>query len=281
MRNKLLLWVLLGTLAVAAGRAAPQQPGGEMTPSQVAEHVKQKDWNIAERPGIVGADAGPELERLLNDPDPQVRQLAVTCLNQAGGASAKEGLLIALHDRTDTVRAAAARFLQNHFAAADVPVLEHALSQSRDEFVREQIALLLGKVSADAPFLRGNMAKEPDEHARHAMSLALARLGDPGQRHELLQRLGQDQPAERVGALRDLPYVNDRALLVYLVPLLDDMRPGLNVGPSHGPFLLRVCDVAVNIANEMLGRPFPWVQPVKRYSAAELQQVKGVLAGVR
>jgi len=252
-----------------------------MTPSQVAEHVKQKDWNIVERPGIVGADAGPELVPLLNDPDPQVRQLAVTCLDQAGGASAKEGLLKALHDRTDTVRAAAARFLKNHFGAADVPALERELSHSRDEFVREQIALLLGKVSADAPFLQSTMATEPDEHARHAMSLALARLGDPGQRHELLQRLQQDQPAGRVSALRDLPYVNDRTLLPHLVPLLDDMRPGLNVGPSHGPFMLRVCDVTVNVANEMLGGLFPWVQPVKHYSAAELQQVKAVLAGMR
>jgi HEAT repeat protein len=205
----------------------------------------------------------------------------VTCLDLAGGASAKEGLLKALHDRTDTVRAAAARFLQDHFAAADVPALEGELSQSRDAFVREQIALLLGKVSADAPFLRGSMAREPDEHARHAMSLALARLGDAGQLQELLQRLEQDQPAERVSALRDLPYVNDRRLLVYLVPLLDDTRPGLNVGPSHGHFMLRVCDVAVNIANEMLGGPFPWVQPVKRYSAAQLLQAKGVVAGIR
>ncbi|HXB72165.1 MAG TPA: HEAT repeat domain-containing protein [Candidatus Acidoferrales bacterium] len=252
-----------------------------MTPSQVVEHVKQKDWNIAEQPGTVGVDAGPALLPLLNDQDSQVRQLAVTCLNAAGGPSARQGLLKALRDRTDTVRAVAARFLQGHFTVEDVPILHRELSGSSDEYVREQIALLLGILGTEVHFLETQIVKEKDEHARHAMSLALTRLGEAVHRQELIGRLQQNEPAERVSALRDLPYVSDRRLLVYVLPLLDDTRPGMNVGPSHGRFMIRVCDVAVNVASELLGGPFPWVEHVKRYSPRELQQAKMVLAGIR
>jgi hypothetical protein len=278
MNRRLLSGALLWALAELG---AQPQTGGKMTPSQVIQHVKQKDWDIAEQPGTVGADAGPALLSLLDDPDSQVRQLALTCLDRAGGPSAKQGLLEALHDRTDTLRAAAARLLQGHFTAADVPVLQQELRNASDEYVREQIALLLGVLGTDPPFLESQMAKEKDEHARHAMSLALARLGEPAARRAITGRLEQKDPLERVSALRDLPYVNDHRLLVHVVPLLDDTRPSLNVGPSHGRFMLRVCDVAVNIANQMLGGPFPWAQPVKRYSPQELQQVKSVLASLQ
>ena len=252
-----------------------------MTPSQVVEHVKQKDWNIAEQPGNVGADAGPALLPLLDERDPQVRQLAVTCLNTAGGPSAKQGLLRALRDRTDTVRAAAARFLQGHFTKADVSILQRELSVSTDEYVREQIALLLGILGGDVSFLQARFITEKDEHARHAMSLALARLGETVHRQELIGRLQHDAPAGRVSALRDLPYVGDRGLLVHVLPLLDDTRPGMNVGPSHGRFMIRICDMAVNAANELLGGPFSWVQRVKRYSPQELEQAKMALSGIR
>jgi len=254
-----------------------------MSPAEVVDYVKQKNWGAVTKPGTVGPESGPALLQLLNDKDSQVRQLAVVCLNAAGGPAAREGLLKELRDPTETVRAAAARFLRARYSAADLPAITNVMNTSADEYVREQLGLLLGE-SGDAtkiPVLAARMRTEKDEHARHADSLAMARLGDADSRSQLIQRLTHEQPAERIAGLRDLPYVNDVGLLKQVVPLLDDTRPGLNVGPSHGPYFIRVCDVAVNIANQMLGGRFSWAEPVKRYSPLELSEAKSVLSAIR
>jgi HEAT repeat protein len=238
---------------------------------------------VVAKPGIVGPDAGPALLQLLTDKDSQVRQLAVACLNAAGGPAASQGLLHELRDPTETVRAAAARFLRGHYNPTDLPAIANTMNTSPDEYIREQLALLLGE-SGDASkiaLLTTRLQSEKDEHARRADSLAAARLGDPASRSQLVRRLEHDDPAERVAALRDLPYVNDVRLLQHAAPLLDDIRPGLNVGPSHGPYFIRVCDVAVNIANQMLGGRFGWAAAIKRYSPQELNEAKSVLFAIR
>ncbi len=286
------MWAILPIMFLLVAPMPPLQwnsathkasQGGKMSSSQVVERVRQKDWGVVEQPAIVGADAGVALLPLLEDPDPQVRALTVACLNAAGGPAARQGLIKALHDRIETVRAAAARYLHAHYAKEDIPVIQRELTSSHDEYVREQLALLLGKTGdeSNVKLLLARIPVEKDEHARHAASLALARLGETANRQQLIERLQRDDPRERVNALKDLPYVNDRSLLAHVVLLLDDTRPGLNVGPSHGRYFIRVCDVAVNIANEMLGQPFLWVEPVKRYSPQELSQAKSLIGAVR
>jgi HEAT repeats len=262
---------------------APQPKGGKMTTDEIVAHVKQKDWNLLMHKGLVSQAAGPSLLPLLDDPDSQVRELTVGCLNAAGGPAAAEGLLKALRDKTDTVRSAAARFLAAHYRSSDIPVIEGELENSRDAYVREQLALLLGRTdsSTEIPVLQRYSTKERDEDSRHAYQLALARLGDPGPLQVLIARLEQHDAKERVLALRDLPYVNNRSILTHVRALLDDVRPGLNVGLSSHAVYIRVCDVAVNIVNEMLGGPFPWVERTKQYSPAEIAQVSLALSSIR
>ncbi len=285
IKNRDAALIAAGILALIAVQlpARQERERGRMSPAQVVDYVKHKNWSVVAKPGTVGPDAGPALLPLLDDRDSQVRELAVTCLNAAGGPAAREGLLKELHDPTETVRAAAARFLRAHYTVADLPAIASVMDRSPDEYVREQLALLLGESGdvSQIQVLAARWRTEKDEHARHADSLAMARLGDPASRSQLSQRLTREQPEERVAALRDLPYVNDIGLLRHVVPLLDDTRPGLNVGPSHGPYFIRVCDVAVNIANQMLGGRFHWAEPVKRYSPQELSEARSVLSAIR
>jgi hypothetical protein len=282
MKSLLLLHILIAMLLPAQNPGISQ--GGQMTPAEVIAHVKQKDWRLVERPGLVGAGAGSSLLPLLDDPDPETRQLTVMCLNEAGGEPARRGLLKALRDKTETVSGLAARFLRKHYAAEDLPEIETELERSRDEYVREQICLLLGETGDQRkiPILKSRLLKEKDENARQAVSLALARLADSAARKEIIARLHHAEPKERVNALKDLPYVNDRSLLKEVVSLLDDTRNAVNMSRSHGPsYFLRVCDVAVNVANEILEKPFPWVEPVKRYSPEELSQAKSTINAAR
>ncbi len=282
MKRLSLLYIPIALLMTAHNLGNSQ--GGQMTPPDIIARIKQKDWSLVERPGLVRADAGPSLLPLLDDPDSEIRQLTVMCLNEAGGEAARRGFLKAMRDKTEAVSGLAARFLRKHYAPADLPEIETELERSRNEYVREQICLLLGETGdkGKTPILKSRLPREKDEHARHAASLALARLGDDAARQEVVDRLNHAEPKERVNAVNDLPYVNDRGLLKQLVPLLDDTRDAVNMSRSHSPsYFLRVCDVAVNVANEMLGKPFPWAQPVKRYSPAELSQAKSTINAAR
>jgi hypothetical protein len=155
------------------------------------------------------------------------------------------------------------------------------LSRNSNEYVREQLALILGKTNdpSNIPILGARRPMERDEHARHALGLAMARLGDPASKQEVRGHLLQTaNVAERVTALRDLPYVNDRGLLRDAVTLLGDERPGLNIGPSHGPYFIRICDVVVIVAAEMLGDVFGFDTSPRRFTPEELARVRGVLS---
>jgi len=284
-----MLQVLIAALVLLPALVAMPAPdqrrteGKKMPPSEVVENVKRKNWDIVEQPGTVGPDAVPALLPLLNDPDTQVRELTVQCLAMAGGPAAVQGLMKALNDRIETVSAAAIRGLARHAGPGEVPALTAQMTSNNNEYVREQIALWLGR-TGDAANIKPLSARKPlekDAEARHAMSLAMARLGDVPSKDEIRGRLKAEDPATRVAALRDLPYVNDRRLLAEAAPLLDDERPGLNIGPSHGPFFIRVCDVVVIVTAEMLGNVFPFEVSRRRFTPEELAAARKVLAGLR
>ena len=262
--------------------AVPKPKGATMTPEQVVQSVKRQAWPELSRPGAVPAAAGPALLPLLDDPNPQVRELAVFCLEAAGGPAASKGLMKALNDRTETISAAAARALVNHYAPEDMAEIRRQLSEHPNEVVREHLALLLGKTNSkeNIPVLMARKAAEKDREVNHAAHLALARLGQPAEKQEIADLLLNDDPKTRVDTLRDLPYVNDRGLLAKALPLLDDLRLGLNVGPSHGPYYIRVCDVVVNIMDEMLNHPFSFKMGLRRYSPEELAEAKAIMASV-
>lgn len=255
-----------------------------MSPPEVVAHVKKNDWKVIDTPGQVGPDAGPALLPLLDDPDPKVRELAVYCLDAAGGRPAAQGLMKALRDRSETVRDAALRFLERHAGPPDVPALETEVRQNPDAYVREKVALLVGKSRQPSalPPLQAQYAKESNTRTRHALSLALARLGDPMARQTVLGRLTEQDPGQLAEAVTDLIYVDDPKLLVHTAPLLDDVRQARNVGPSHGPIIKRVCDVVVETMDAMLNHPFSFgIFLARQYSPAELNEAKAVLARLR
>src|SRR4051812_17821462 len=121
-----------------------------MTPAEVVEHVKRKDWDMVEEPGLIGPDAVPALVPLLNDPDTQIRELTVHCLGQAGGADAAKALLQALNDRIETVSAAAVRELARCYTPQNLVAIRHQFGANSNEYVRQQLALLLGKTDDKA-----------------------------------------------------------------------------------------------------------------------------------
>jgi hypothetical protein len=284
MLSRALAAVILSHVLVA--NAEPLQgrrEGTRMAPDQIVANVKRKNWDLVEEPGRVGPDAVPALLPLLNDPDPQVRELTVQCLAVAGGPAASQGLMKALDDRVETVSAAAVRGLAKHLTPDDGAAMREQMARNPNEYVREQLALLLGKTGdrSNLASLASRKAVEKDKHTQHAIVLAMARLGDAASKGEVRSQLKSAGVESRVGALRDLPYVNDRSLLSEALPLLADERPGLNIGPSHGPYFMRVCDVVVMVMGDMLGKVFTFETGRRRYTPEEVTEARRVLSQVR
>jgi len=268
----------------AADEPSPSPDEGKVRPmsaDQVVQAIRTKDWTVVDPPDRIGPEVAEAILPFLDDEDREARELAVHCLDRAGGERAKQGLLKALRDDYAMARAAAARFLHAHVDQPDLAALLQELESNEDEYVREQLALVVGRIGTEEAIaaLGRKMEGEPDTHARHALSLAMARLGDARQVEAYTVRLRSDDVESRVGALEDFEYLAQNQFLPHIRPLLDDGRDGANVAPGGHRYFIRVCDVAVNVLDKVFESPFPFAsEQVKRYSDEELAQAKAAFA---
>lgn len=276
--------------AAGPGKARTESPrkGAKMSASQIVERIRMKDWRIVQEPGSIGPDAVPAILPLLGEQDPEVRELALACLDDAGGEAAARAIVGALRDPEESVRAQAARSLPRHATAAHLSDLMKDVAASGDENVREHAALALGRIgnASTVNALHRRLGVEKDEDARHAMSLAMARLGDKAASKRFAERFRSREPKALAAALKDYAYVADPRFLPDVLPLLDDARDALNMAPSNAVFFVRVCDLAVVALDAALAHPFSFeVSQVKRYPPEELNQAREVVrkraAGVK
>jgi HEAT repeat protein len=177
------------------------------------------------------------------------------------------------------VRSAACKLLLTHFDAKQLPAYISHLKTHADEYVREHVALVIGKIGGKSALaaVKGQAAVEQDADAKHAMSIALVRLKDQQSTTDYTNRLQSPDPAERVKALEDYTYIEERALLPEIAGLLSDERDAKNMAPGGHKYFIRVCDVAVNSLDVVLSHPFPFpIDRLKRYSTEELNQAKQI-----
>jgi HEAT repeat protein len=248
------------------------------TGGALLERVRNQDWSVLDESADQQADSVAAVAELSRDGDAGVRDLAVAVLDRLGGPVAQSALLERLRDQDELVRARASRGIR---APADVRALCAELRENLDEVVRAAVALALGR-SAD-PTAAGALAEarrtEADPDVQRALGLALARLGQAEAQTELASRLNASDPRERANALRDLPYVRVPALARRAIELLYDYADAENVGLSHAPQFIRVCDVAIEVLAAILDNPFPFrVARPFRYDASELDAARTIAA---
>lgn len=268
----------------AATGPKEKKRGIDMMTAQIIESIKRKDWKIIDQKGLFTPEIGSNLLPLLEEKDPEVRELTLHCLNASGGKAARQGFLKALNDAHDMVRAAASRFLHNNYSQEDLPVFLKEVKDNADEYVREQVALILGKIGDPRAIevLQKQYTKEIDAHAKHGMFLALVRLKDSASRQKYISMLQNPDLKERVQALKDLVYIADQSMVPYIRPLLDDLRSAVNVAPAGYTYFIRVCDVAINTLDVLLNHPFPFkVDQIKQYSPEELTQAKFIISKIK
>jgi HEAT repeat protein len=247
---------------------------------QLIERVRRKDWTVVPDVKHATEPVASGLARLAGAEDRRVRELALVCLDEIGGAQARGAFLQALYDPAENIRDRGVGFLHHHHAPADLPALYRALAESPDLFVREQVALIIGEIGDGAaiPELKRQLQDATASGLRAHLELALARLGDRDSQERVLGRLERPGIPERKEGLRDFEYMNEPAHAARLLPLLDDRREADVVVPEPVPLVLRVCDLAVLTVERVLRRPLPFPTDAPRqFSDEELHRAREIL----
>jgi len=255
-----------------------------MSADTIVELIKKKEWEETTPPTVLDSAVVPEVARLLYDQDHEVRLLALMALGDTHTPEARQGIIKALRDQNINVRSTASRLILTNHDADDLPQLAEEMAKTTDEFVREHIALAMGKIGGVNALtaLMEQAKREIDLDAKHAIHVALVRLKEPDSQKRYIDRLKQDDPKLLARAVQDLEYIEDRMFLSYMVPLLDDERNALNVGPSMKKHYIRVCDVVVNVLDVVLEQPFSFgIGGMKLYSREERAEAKRLIQSMQ
>jgi hypothetical protein len=273
--------VLVGFLVLALISGCDRKPslaGGKGTGgmSLLEAQLKEMSGDARVTARAVGPSAIPLLKERFQSNDPLERSLVLECFAEIRGDEAVLALVRGLDDGEFDVRKTAVNLLRDVNGPVAVPRLRELLSQSPDEWVRGNAALILGKLddSGAVPLIRERIAAETDTEAARQMRLAVARLEDGKEREDVLKRISGPDARDRYKAIDDIEYVGRTDLLVHLLPLLSDTREVRNVGTEPFPVRHRVCDRAVEAVAAVGGKPFPFPVGARVYSPEQIQAAR-------
>jgi HEAT repeat protein len=246
----------------------------------IVDRVKNKEYAVQIEAKAAGAAAVPELGKLLQDPDEEVRLLAVHCLVATADPGAATPLGWALFDQDPQTAMAAAKGLHAVATAAQVPALLQAYDRQGESLVKREIALVLGRVAGPAgvPELKKRWENASDVGGREGLTAALARLGDDDARDAFTKALLGSSGPDRLRYLELAEYISQPWLLKPLGEVLDDTTAVLRVAVDARPDLiqaLRACDIALVLIAKIGGATFSFaVTRAHNYSAGELAEAR-------
>lgn len=287
-RGAVLALVLAGPGAACQTRPAPPaaahrtQAGGRV--SDLAQQVRAKDPSATLLAAELGPAAAPALVPLTRDADEDVREIALLCLAETGGAGAVRAMLARLNDSAPMVRSAALKGLEHQARSGDVPALLHGVEATDDAGARRYLALITGRLgsAADLPTLQRVCGRFTDDESVEGCLTALAQLGDPAARTEFARRLTTARDRELARFLEYAERIRAPWLVPALVPLLSNLTPvrWIGVDGLPGPENLRAADIAVNLIAAITGRHFSFeVSPRVNYDDAQLAEVRKATGG--
>lgn len=168
-----------------------------------------------------GPDICRTILRLMEDPDPEINDLAQSLVSRCAEPELVPEMLVIIKRSTNPPSQAA-------------------------------LALKIGELGTrkEIPELRDLYLDAENPSVKHNLSIAMARLGDPDAKTDAIERLAAPHAHERIEALNDLEYIGDKAAVIHFLPLLRDHRAVIALSPmsmygATDGACARVCDVAV------------------------------------
>jgi len=277
----ILMTLFLGILSCGRKEVEPpKKKEQDMDLQTLVNQVKEKRpeaQGTASRLGQKGTDV---LVPLADDPDPEVRNMALICLGITGGREASEVALKKLKDEDDQVVAQALQVLFKHPPVGMEKELLEAYSQAKEEAIKEDLPLIAGRLAPhiDPTPWKEFWQKETDPEIKKSLLIALSRMGDEQARQEFVKQMLESQGREIIKWIDHckymedpwivphmIPWFNRQEVVVYLTPDLKNKRP------------MRVVDFVIPAVIELTGAQVSF--PVKRtepFSQEEIEQVRRI-----
>ena len=216
---------------IAAGIRATSRLCEAACYPQLVEHLHHSHPAVREAAihGVAGlghADVLQEFLKALGDPDPDVVEAAVEALAADSNPENRQTMAAALGDRPTRQWEG----LIGALSAREDDSLSEQLSQSSHERLLQanRYLVAMGVLEASLP---GQSVDLLIDQLRLQLSMVqngairlLGQLGDVDVVNELVERLGQDDPAARENAVELLENIGDPSMMKLLIPLLIDDR---------------------------------------------------------
>lgn len=245
----------------------------------LVNQVKEKRPEAQVTASRLGLKGTAVLIPLTEDPDPEVRNMALICLGITGGGEVSKVALKKLKDEDDQVVAQALQVLYKHPPVGMEKELVDAY-KTAEESVREDLPLIAGRLAphVDPSPWREFWQQEKKGEIKKSLLLALSRMGDEQARREFVKQLLSSQGAETLKWIDHcrymehpwivphlLPLFNRQEVVVYLTPDLKNKRP------------MRLVDFVIPVVVELTGAKVSF--PVKRtdpFTPEEIEQVRRI-----
>lgn len=252
-----------------------------MNASELETMVRAKNMDAPFLARKVGPPGIPILTTCLSDPDPEVRLVAVNSLDAVDDPATIQALVSVLDDEYMPVRTRAVNTLWVRHNTAILPYLYESVKSNPYVMTRSRIPLIIGLIGQQSSLsiLEEALEEESNEATMENIVLAMARIGDKDQQDVFVRRLDAQNVKERLKAIKDIVYINDREIGKLLAPLLSDKRSAYKVGKSANRQDARICDAVVNAASEIYGDPFSFeVSSQNIYTDDQLGEVSDFFA---
>ncbi len=255
-----------------------------MATDPIKQTVLNRDWIATQMARRMGPPAVDELRDLTKHDDRQIRILALTCIEEAGGPKAADAMVEPLLDGDVQVRATAVRGLYKFPNPALYARLLEQFDKSEDPHVRLNVPMIIAlndeKIVDQNPLIE-RYDKEEDEAAHEGLTVGLARLGYAPARREFVQRLHNSGGSVLDRYLSHCEYIHQDWVAKALSPVLRDPTKLRYIGPHGRDVNLRACDIAVNIIGKLLGRRFPFkTEPAVNYPDERLAEIRKFVDGL-
>jgi hypothetical protein len=240
--------------------------------------LSEGNWDSVKLAQQLGDEAWPTIRSGAKMPDYRSRQIAMVCAGRIGGNTGGIILAEGLSDVNVNVRATAAAQLSVNPPATSKAAVIETLYRSSESDIREMLALAAGYLPGQSTMeVLSSLADGKDVLGTNAR-MALAKLGDPGAREQLISNLTSEDPYRRYEALGQLRYVNDPEFAKYAKGLLWDKADAILIGPERNQRFRRVCDQAVDTLVYLMKLSLPFETSVETiYTDDELLQVDQII----
>lgn len=258
----------------------PKNKEQDMDLQTLVNQVKEKRPEAQGTASRLGQKGTAILVPLTDDPDPEIRNMALICLGITGGSQAAEVALKKLKDEDGQVVAQALQVLYKHPPVGLEKELLEAYTNAKEEAIREDLPLIAGRLTPkiDPGPWKEFWQKEKNQEIKKSLLIALSRMGDEQARQEFVKQMLSSQGTETLKWIDHckymenpwivphmLPLFNRQEVIVYLTPDLKNKRP------------MRVVDFVIPAVIELTGAQVSF--PVKRtdpFTPEEIEQVRRI-----